>query len=54
MQPPSIKSGSRPTNPSCYDPNRAEKIEYGNLGMPSNAMAAAIERNLLKEAQEGN
>ena len=48
MQPPNLKGGGRNDNPwSCYDPNRPEREDYTALRMPSDAMTAALEGDLL-------
>ena len=54
MQPPDLKGGARSDRAwSCYDPNRPEKEDYEALRMPSSAMTAAIEGNLLDSVDGG-
>jgi hypothetical protein len=54
MQPPNLKGGGRPEGAwSCYDPQRPEKEDYEALRMPSSAMTAAIEGNLLETDDGG-
>ena len=52
MQPPDITGAGcgRPTN-SCYDPKREERENYTDLAMPSTALTAAIEGNLLDDKE---
>ena len=50
MQPPNLKGGARNDEPwSCYDPQRPQRAEYGQLRMPSDAMRAALEGEMLEK-----
>ena len=49
MQPPNLKSGKRDDRPwSCYDPDRPERAEYDLVQMPSAAMTAVTEGDMLE------
>lgn len=49
MQPPSVKSGQRPPFISCYDPDRPSKEDYAGMALPSSAMVAIQEGDMLVE-----
>ena len=53
MQPPSLKGGGRVQVTSCYDPNRATQEDYSNIPMPSSALVAIQEGDLLEEGETG-
>ena len=54
MQPPDLKGGARNERPwSCYDPQREEREDYEGLCMPSSAMTAIVEGNLLDSVDRG-
>ena len=53
MQPPNLKGGDREENPwSCYDPNRPEKEDYNMVRMPSQALTAVLEGDLLETEED--
>ena len=50
MQPANLKGGERASQRwSCYDPDREHKEDYENMAMPSAALNAVIEGDLLEE-----
>ena len=52
MQPPNIKGGGRTEMPwSSYDPERPNREDYQALRMPSHALDACLEGELLDVEQ---
>ena len=50
MQPANLKGGARSSSRwSCYDPNREGKEDYENMAMPSAALDAVEEGDLIDE-----
>lgn len=48
MQPPNLKGGGRAERQwSCYDPDRPQKEDYENIRMPSAAINAVEQGDLL-------
>ena len=53
MQPLSLGGGPRVQLNSCYDPQRSQKEDYSAMAMPSSALCAAVEGDLLEEENGG-
>ena len=54
MQPPSLKGGARKDKRwSCYDPNRENREDYEDMRMPSCAMTAVLEGDMLVPEEDG-
>ena len=56
MQPADLKGGAgarRDGGWLCYDPERCTKEDYSKIRMPSSAMTAAVDGNLIESIDGG-